>query len=286
MLGALLAGVRRALPYLGAGDAGDAAVGRHADALFRMLHVAPFGVRAQALALLAQLLAERGAMSDRFYRRAPLRGRTRPCLTAPSSSSAVGQQLGRQRDRCRGSLQGCDARRSGQHCSTPRFTRSAGGLVLVLGRAWGPGSGPRGCPRHPGPSRRRRVPPPMRGRARARRALYATLLAPELPGSTRAAMFLSLLFRALKADVSGRRVAAFLKRLLQVALAAPPNLACGCLLLTSEVLKARARGGARGRPRRCGRAAAGRGRRGARVPAAQAPRPGRPSPARLSEAAG
>jgi len=98
MLGALLAGVRRALPYLGAGDAGDAAVGRHADALFRMLHVAPFGVRAQALALLAQLLAERGAMSDRFYRCAPLRGRTRPCLTAPSSSSAVGQQLGRQRD--------------------------------------------------------------------------------------------------------------------------------------------------------------------------------------------
>jgi ribosome biogenesis protein MAK21 len=80
-----------------------------------------------------------------------------------------------------------------------------------------------------------------RRRARPRRALYATLLAPELPGSTKAAMFLSLLFRALKADVSGRRVAAFLKRLLQVALAAPPNLACGCLLLTSEVLKARAR---------------------------------------------
>ncbi|KAK9819570.1 hypothetical protein WJX81_001337 [Elliptochloris bilobata] len=138
MLGALLAGVRRALPYLGAGDAGDAAVGRHADALFRMLHVAPFGVRVQALALLQQLLADRGAMSDRFYR-----------------------------------------------------------------------------------------------------ALYATLLAPELPGSTKAAMFLSLMFRAVKDDVAGRRVAAFLKRLLQVALAAPPNLSCGCLLLTSEILKER-----------------------------------------------
>lgn len=70
MLGALLAGMRRALPYLGASDAGDAAVGRHADALFRMLHVAPFGVRVQALALLQQLLADRGAMSDRFYRSA------------------------------------------------------------------------------------------------------------------------------------------------------------------------------------------------------------------------
>lgn len=71
----------------------------------------------------------------------------------------------------------------------------------------------------------------------AHRALYATLLAPELPGSTKAAMFLSMLFRAVKADVSSRRVAAFLKRLLQVALAAPANLACGCLLLASEILK-------------------------------------------------
>ena len=42
--------------------------GRHADALFRMLHAAPFGVRVQALALLQQLLADRAAMSDRFYR--------------------------------------------------------------------------------------------------------------------------------------------------------------------------------------------------------------------------
>lgn len=71
MLGALLAGVRRALPYVGDSDAGDAAVGRHADALFRMLHAAPFGVRVQALALLQQLLADRAAMSDRFYRRVP-----------------------------------------------------------------------------------------------------------------------------------------------------------------------------------------------------------------------
>lgn len=75
------------------------------------------------------------------------------------------------------------------------------------------------------------------GLVHARRALYATLLAPELPGSTKAAMFLSMLFRAVKADVSSRRVAAFLKRLLQIALAAPANLACGCLLLASEILK-------------------------------------------------
>ena len=87
MLGALLAGVRRALPYVGEGDAGDVAVGRHADALFRMLHVAPFGVRVQALALLQQLLADREAMSDRFYRRAFLPGARPACV--PCSITAA-----------------------------------------------------------------------------------------------------------------------------------------------------------------------------------------------------
>jgi hypothetical protein len=47
------------------------------------------------------------------------------------------------------------------------------------------------------------------------RALYAALLAPALPRSATAAMFLSLLFRALRADVNPKRVAALIKRLLQ-----------------------------------------------------------------------
>lgn len=72
------------------------------------------------------------------------------------------------------------------------------------------------------------------------RALYAVLASPELTRSTKAPMFLALLFKALKQDVSPRRVAAFAKRLLQVASEAPANFACGCLMLTSELLKTRA----------------------------------------------
>ena len=43
--------------------------------------------------------------------------------------------------------------------------------------------------------------------------------------------------QAIKADVSAKRTAAFAKRLLQVAQEAPGHFACGCLLLTSELLK-------------------------------------------------
>ena len=50
-------------------------------------------------------------------------------------------------------------------------------------------------------------------------------------------MFLSLLFKAMKADVSTKRVAAFVKRLLQVAQEQQPAFTCGCLLMVSEVLK-------------------------------------------------
>ena len=42
------------------------------------------------------------------------------------------------------------------------------------------------------------------------------LLHPELAKSNKSAMFLSLLFKAMKADVSMTRIIAFTKRLLQV----------------------------------------------------------------------
>lgn len=71
------------------------------------------------------------------------------------------------------------------------------------------------------------------------RALYASLLSPELPRSTKGPMFLSLLYKAVGTDVSPRRVAAFIKRLLQVATEAPANFACGCLMLASQVMKAK-----------------------------------------------
>ena len=70
------------------------------------------------------------------------------------------------------------------------------------------------------------------------RALYALLLAPELPHSSKVApMFLSLLFKAVKADHRPQRVAAMAKRLLQVAAAAPAHFAAGALLITSELVK-------------------------------------------------
>ena len=62
------------------------------------------------------------------------------------------------------------------------------------------------------------------------RALYALLLRPELPRSAAAAMALSLLFRAMRADVQPKRVAALSKRLLQVCVVLaqplPPSLLC------------------------------------------------------------
>jgi len=48
------------------------------------------------------------------------------------------------------------------------------------------------------------------------RALYGMLLAPDLAKSNKSAMFLSLLYKAMKADISDNRILAFIKRLLQV----------------------------------------------------------------------
>ena len=71
------------------------------------------------------------------------------------------------------------------------------------------------------------------------RALYAALASPELARSTKATMFLAMLLKAVRADASNARAAAFAKRLLQVALEAPPAFACGCLILVSEFLRHR-----------------------------------------------
>ncbi|EFJ51407.1 hypothetical protein VOLCADRAFT_87659 [Volvox carteri f. nagariensis] len=68
------------------------------------------------------------------------------------------------------------------------------------------------------------------------RALYAALDRDGPTTSSRAPMFLALLFTAMRGDVSVKRVAAFAKRLLQLAAAAQPNWACGALMLISQVL--------------------------------------------------
>ncbi|CAN0877761.1 Protein SLOW WALKER 2 [Linum grandiflorum] len=71
------------------------------------------------------------------------------------------------------------------------------------------------------------------------RSLYAKLLLPASMNSSKAKMFIGLILRAMKNDVNLKRVAAFAKRLLQVAMQQPPQYACGSLFLLSEVLKAR-----------------------------------------------
>ncbi|KAL1203743.1 Protein SLOW WALKER 2 [Cardamine amara subsp. amara] len=71
------------------------------------------------------------------------------------------------------------------------------------------------------------------------RALYSKLLLPSAMNSSKAEMFIGLLLRAMKNDINVKRVAAFSKRVLQVALQQTPQYACGCLFLLSEVLKAR-----------------------------------------------
>ncbi|XP_057770756.1 protein SLOW WALKER 2 [Salvia miltiorrhiza] len=71
------------------------------------------------------------------------------------------------------------------------------------------------------------------------RALYSKLLLPAAMNSSKEEMFIALLLRAMKNDINIKRVSAFAKRLLQVALQLPPQYACGCLFLLSEVLKAR-----------------------------------------------
>ncbi|EEC01674.1 conserved hypothetical protein, partial [Ixodes scapularis] len=70
-------------------------------------------------------------------------------------------------------------------------------------------------------------------------ALYRKSLDPALEHSTQQTLFLNLLYRALKRDEEDRRVKAFLKRVLQACLYQTPHLACGMLVLVSEVLKIR-----------------------------------------------
>jgi ribosome biogenesis protein MAK21 len=54
MLGALITGVRRAYPYVEAGQL-DGVFERHATQLFKTVHVAPFHVATQALMLIFQV---------------------------------------------------------------------------------------------------------------------------------------------------------------------------------------------------------------------------------------
>nr|CAD7430129.1 unnamed protein product [Timema monikensis] len=70
--------------------------------------------------------------------------------------------------------------------------------------------------------------------------LYKKLADTQLSSSRHHAMFLSLLFKALKADNQIGRTKAFVKRILQVCQYMPVPLACGMLCLISQIVHKRA----------------------------------------------
>lgn len=69
------------------------------------------------------------------------------------------------------------------------------------------------------------------------RSLYELLQSEEAASSSKAALMLSLVHKAMGADLRLPRIAAFSKRLLQLALAHQAPFACGCLVLLSSILE-------------------------------------------------
>jgi ribosome biogenesis protein MAK21 len=70
------------------------------------------------------------------------------------------------------------------------------------------------------------------------RALYASLLDPRLATTSKQAMYLNLLFKAIKADNDDRRVKAFVKRFVQTLNHGEPPWICGGLFLLGELMTA------------------------------------------------
>lgn len=69
------------------------------------------------------------------------------------------------------------------------------------------------------------------------RTLYESLLDPRLVTSSKQSLYLNLLFKALKADLSQKRVKAFVKRLIQILGLQQPSFICGVFYLIRELEK-------------------------------------------------
>ena len=67
------------------------------------------------------------------------------------------------------------------------------------------------------------------------RTLYESLLDPRLVTSSKHALYLNLLFRALRSEVNIKRVKAFVKRLLQIVTLHQPPFICGVIYLVREL---------------------------------------------------
>ncbi|KAI5289488.1 hypothetical protein KEM54_003787 [Ascosphaera aggregata] len=69
------------------------------------------------------------------------------------------------------------------------------------------------------------------------RTLYESLLDPRLITSSKQSLYLNLLYKSLKSDLSVKRVKAFVKRLLQVLSLHSPSFVCGVFFLIRELEK-------------------------------------------------
>jgi ribosome biogenesis protein MAK21 len=67
------------------------------------------------------------------------------------------------------------------------------------------------------------------------RTLYESLLDPRLITSSKHALYLNLMYRALRSDLNIKRVKAFAKRILQVITLHQPPFICGILYLLREL---------------------------------------------------
>src|ERR1700710_2470915 len=67
------------------------------------------------------------------------------------------------------------------------------------------------------------------------KTLYESLLDPRLIASSKHALYLNLLFRALRSDLNVKRVKSFAKRLLQIVTLHQPPFICGVLYLLREL---------------------------------------------------
>jgi ribosome biogenesis protein MAK21 len=70
------------------------------------------------------------------------------------------------------------------------------------------------------------------------RTLYESLLDPRLTTSSKHALYLNLLYRALKSDLNLARVKAFTKRLLQILTLHQPPFICGALYMVKQLEEA------------------------------------------------
>jgi len=67
------------------------------------------------------------------------------------------------------------------------------------------------------------------------RTLYESLLDHRLINSSKHALYLNLMFRALKSDLNMKRVKAFAKRMMQVLTLHQPPFVCGVIFLLREL---------------------------------------------------